>query len=49
MNKKEHIMYKKRALKIAQQLCYSNEVVEAISKAKTEFQISLILSRVRNS
>lgn len=42
-------MYKKRALKIAQQLCYPNEVVEAISKAKTEFQISLILSKARNS
>lgn len=49
MSKKEPIQYKKQACKIARQFQYTDEVIKNILKAKTQYEISFILSKARNS
>ncbi len=41
-------MYQYRAMKIAKQLCYGEEVIEKIRNAKDEHEVTRILYDARN-
>lgn len=43
----EFLVYKKKSIKIAKELLYKPDVIEALQEAKTEFEVSLIMEDAR--